>query len=243
MAASKKDRAARLIVLAEHAITDEASGAVMDDPRWVQLAYSGISARVDGEIRKHPVTEGPWAELTAERVRGFAYEQPGLAVLFACHPDGFVRQAAVEIACEWLHSPGAAQIVALRTTDPVPAIREIARTAVGELLGGFGPPSGGEVLPTNVTAAARQITGTARCLDTCPQIVDLALDLVPAQYTNGYPSRSDREVHRREQTLRHLQDRPVPEDPLQAAATARMTEWYRRSLDVDVIAEQDESCG
>ena len=215
----------------------------MDDPRWVQLAYSGISARVDGEIRKRLVTDGPWAELTAERVRGFAFEQPGLAVLFACHPSGFVRQAAVDIACGWLHSPGAAQIVALRTTDPVPAIREIARAAVGGLLSSISCPSGGAVLPTNVTAAARQITSTARCLETCPEIVDRALDLVPAQYTNGFPSRSDREVHRREQTLRHLQDRPVPEDPVQAAATARMTEWYRQSLDVDPIAERNETAG
>lgn len=239
MATSKKDRSARLIVLAERAILAGGSGAVMDDPRFAQLAFSGISARVDGEIRKRVVTEGPWAELTAERVRGVALERPGLAVLFACHPDGFVRQAALERACQWLQSPGAAQIIALRTIDPVPAIREMARAAIGTLLSDPDGAWDAGVPPSNVVAAARQIVGTAKCLDTCPEIVTAALDLVPARYTNGFPSRSDREVHRREQTLRHLQERPVPDDPAQVEATRRMIEWYRQSLEAEPLAEGD----
>ncbi len=181
----------------------------MDDPRFVQMAYSGISARVDGEIRKRTVTDGPWAELTAERARSLALEQPGLAVLFACHPDGFVRQAAVELACQWLRSPGAAQIVALRTTDPVPAIREIAIAAVGELLSGPGGRSGLEVLPTNVTGGRsadhqhRQVPG------------DLSGDRQPG------PGSRSRAVHERVSQPERSRSAPQNADPASPGRTCR----------------------
>ncbi len=245
MATSKKDRAARLITLAEHVITDGGAGPVMNDPRIGQMAFSGISARVDAQIRKREVTEGPWADLMPDAARSLADASAGVAVLFACHPDGHVRQVAVEAANRWLASPGAAQIVALRTIDPVPPIHELAQASIGALLGEQALAREGSadagVLPTNAAAAARQITTMTKCLDRCPDIAITALNLVPAHYTNGYPGKSDREVHRREQTLRHLLTLDLtlggPDDPVRAEAIERMIDWYRAPLAADRAGE------
>ena len=232
MAASKKNRAHRLITLGERAILDGATGPVMNDPRWARLATGGVSARVDAEIRKRSEVTGPWADITPEAFRSLPADHPGWLVLFCCHPNGFVRQVAVELACRWTHSPGAAQIVALRSVDPAPPIRQAAQRATAELFDQVEPErqGGGSPPPTNVVVAGRQVVGTTKCLDFCPQLVELALQFVSPTTSNGFPSRSDKEVHRRTQVLRELEARSRAEDSSRDETTIRLIDWYRESL-------------
>lgn len=251
MGAGAKNEAIRLTAAAA-ALIDSLDGgpALTDDDasRLARLFDHGMSRRVDQRIRKLSSAGAGWVGIDVDRLSALVAHEPAMVVLAGAHPNGRVRQRAVELAAA-LISPtegdpparppvGVARMLALRSLDPVPQIRAIAVDALERLFAAE-LASGREGRMLNGTErAAREIVAQVRSVTACPQLVSAALDLFE-QRTGRYVINGVRDHHRR--TLHEIDRRsqllveleamaPQLTDETTRSVAARLVDFYQRSL-------------
>jgi hypothetical protein len=93
--------------------------------------------RLDVHVRRSPYATGGsiphWWTVTFEVVPAVAAATPGAGLLLTMHPDGHVRQAAVELLAA-TGGVDALPALLVRTTDWVPEVRAVAIAAVDRLV-------------------------------------------------------------------------------------------------------------
>ncbi len=251
MGAGAKNEAIRLTEAANALIAalDEGRPVSDDDHvRMVRLLEHGLSRRVDHRIRQLHLDTPAWSGLRPERVAAIAALEPGLAVLMGSHPDGFVRQAAVEGARSWLASAdgspparppvGLTRMLAQRALDAIPPVGQAARQAVAELFATESEPDHRGRMRNGVERAAREIVAQTRSVVVCPDLVIAALDLFDTHVgrysitgTPDHHRHTLREVDRREQVLAELGALlPQLTGEASRSAAVRLIDFYQRSL-------------
>ncbi len=256
MGAGAKSEAVRLALVADQTIESIVVGRQVDDEvkrKVARLLDHGISRRVDHRIRQVRPEPNAWTDVTADRVAGVVAVEPGMVVLLGSHRSGHVRQAAVELATSWIIDPataeadpperrkpaaGVARMLAQRSFDPAPPVSDAARSLVATLFS-LEQNSGYQGrMPTGVERAAREVVGQSRSVSACPELVMAALDLFETRvgrYSAGgardHHRHTLQEVDRRAQVLAELEKLiPELEDPESIAASARLVDFYQRSL-------------
>ncbi|GAA1287254.1 HEAT repeat domain-containing protein [Saccharothrix xinjiangensis] len=100
--------------------------------RALAAADSRMWFALDVAARRSPWNTPRWADTAARRLAA-GHAGPLETLLAACHPDGFVREAAVA-ALDERDEAGALPVLALRAADWVPEVRDRARRACGRQL-------------------------------------------------------------------------------------------------------------
>lgn len=251
MGAGAKGEAIRLVSSANALIEASVSGAIVEDghaERIVRAHDHGISRRVDHRIRQTTIDAAAWFGLDSDRVEGLVAGDPGIVVILGSHPNGRVREAAVRAARPWIlpENPdsarkppaGITRMLAHRSLDVAPPVRETAIELVAALFERELNPEFSGRMPTGVERAAREIVGQTKSVFLCPQLVEDALDLFECRIgrysvagVRDHHQHTLQEVDRREQVLGELQ-RTVPDltDDASIATAARLVQFYERSL-------------
>ena len=202
------------------------------------LAAHGTNRAVDKQIRQRVDVDERWKALTPEQAIELANTHLGMVVLLGCHRNGYVREAVVQLATAYTHCPGVVSMLAQRTVDQVPPIREAAQAAIAELLSSDAIGEDGGEMPAIITRATQGVISAAESVEFCPALVLRSLELF-ATRTGKYRKdrgrdhhvRTLRDLDRRSQMLSHLRNSAESyEDPLSQQASAALIEFYEHSL-------------
>ncbi len=213
-----------------------------------RLLEHGLSRRVDHRIRQLSSPPAAWSALTHDRVPSIAETVPGMIVLLGSHPNGRVRQAAVERASGLLFTPeggvgrkapvGLTRMLARRALDATPQVQTAAESTVAALFANEATFAHGTRMPNGIERATREIVAQTKSLSVCPQLVDAALDLFDSR--TGRYSLDDvrdhhqhtlQEVDRRKQVLAELESMlPGIDDEAVHATGVRLADFYRQSM-------------
>lgn len=261
MGAGAKNEAIRLTAAATVMIESVLTGsvrttsvvdgeAVSDDgaARIARLFDHGISRRVDHRIRQLRSDSTAWTELDVDRVSELVASERGMLVLSGSHPNGRVRQRAIELAASLLAPAdgvdtirppvGVTRMLAQRALDPVPQVSGSAIEVLAVIFATELASERGGRMPNGIERGAREIVAQTRSVIECPELVDAALDLFDNRagryVTTGvrdHHRHTLQEVDRRTQLLEGLQVM-LPElgDDASRATAARLLDFYARSL-------------
>lgn len=250
MGAGAKGEAIRLVSSANELIVSTDGEAVDEGhrERVVRAHDHGISRRVDHRIRQTNIEAPSWFDLDSDRVEGLVSADPGMLVILGSHPNGRIRETAVRAAAPWImptdpgttRKPpaGITRMLAHRSLDVAPQVREAAVELVAALFERELNPEFSGRMPTGVERAAREIVGQTKAVILCPQLVDAALELFACRIgrysvvgVRDHHQHTLQEVDRREQVLGELRKvaAELTEDASIASA-ARLVDFYERSL-------------
>lgn len=239
MTSGAQKKARQLAELAGDVITRHTSGmdpAVPDAVRFV--APHGLTRSVDREVRRFRADGTPWGNLDPGVACDLAPLDPGLVVLLGAHRNGYVREAMMALAAELTHIPGVVSMLAYRTVDRVPPVRDSAQTAIRSLFEAELENEAGDVMPTVVNRAAKGVVASPDSVVYCPDLVLLALQLFETRSARwrrdrgrDHHERTLREIDRRSQVLDHLRElAPTLDNDASREAAAQLIEFYRHSL-------------
>lgn len=251
MGAGAKSEAIRLTSAANDLIERFEAGEPLTDvltDRMARLHDHGISRRVDHRIRQLSTQPAAWSAISAEQVGPVASLAPGMLVLLGSHPNGHVRQVAVEIATARLlpadssvgrKAPvGLTRMLARRALDPTPQVREASQSALALLFANELTFADGTRMPNGIERATREIVAQTRSVTVCSHLVDAALDLFDSRVgrysvdgVRDHHQHTLQEVDRRAQVLGELEVMlPRLDDEAALATGTRLADFYRRSL-------------
>lgn len=202
------------------------------------LAAHGTNRSVDKQIRQRTNVDDRWKDLTPEKGVELANTHLGMVVLLGCHRNGYVRQAVVELAKAHIDCPGVVSMLAQRTVDPVPPIREAAQAAIADLLSSDAIGEEGGEMPAIITRATQGVISSAESVEFCPALVLRSLELFATRTGKfrkdrgrDHHVRTLRDLDRRSQMLAHLRRSADDlEEPLAQQASAALIEFYEHSL-------------
>ena len=202
------------------------------------LAAHGTNRSVDKQVRQRVKVADCWKDLSPEQAIELADVHLGMLVLLGSHRNGYVREAIVQIAATKIDCPGVVTMLAQRTVDQVPPIRDVSQGAIAELFASEADGEVGSEMPAIITRAAQGVVSAAESVEYCPALVLSALELF-ATRTGKYRRdrgrdhhiRTLRELDRRSQLLDHLRrDAATHETPEAQQASAALIEFYEHSL-------------
>ncbi|MEZ5379583.1 MAG: hypothetical protein R2733_23990 [Acidimicrobiales bacterium] len=250
MGAGAKSEAIRLVESANQLIVAASSGGDVADAHTERIRRAldhGLSRRVDHRVRETHIEAPGWYDLTADEVDGLVANEAGMLVVLGSHPNGRIREAAVHLAQPIVEPTdpnarkppaGVTRMLAQRSLDPTPPVREAAISLVAALFRNELRPEFSGRMPTGVERAAREIVAQSRAVVRCPQLVEAALDLFACRIgrysvdgVRDHHQHTLTEVDRREQVLAELRRLVTTlDDEAQIAAGNRLIEFYERSL-------------
>jgi hypothetical protein len=234
-----QNKARQLAELADSVIAQHRDGEDPDVPDAIRfVAPHGLTRSVDREVRRFRAEETAWGDLDPDVAGELARLDPGLVVLFGAHRNGYVREAMMDIASSLTHVPGVVSMLAYRTVDRVPPVRESAQETIRSLFEAELQNDAGGVMPTVVNRAAKGVVASPDSVIECPDLVILALKLFETRTARwrrdrgrDHHERTLREVDRRSQVLDHLRRLTPPLDnDASREATSQLIEFYEHSL-------------
>lgn len=149
-------------------------------PALDEIAVSGVSKRLDRELRKERDGREDWRELDEDTMAPILNGHVGASVGLLCHPNGRVRMAVVERCAEPTVPTGTLRTMVHRCTDGVPDISEAARAIVGAALATELTRGDDGALTTPVARAVAELRISAELVSQCPSLVIDALELTTA---------------------------------------------------------------
>lgn len=246
---NRRGQAQDLIAQADQLMAADDQGRPSPSGQLDRLPSHGLPLRLDREIRRVKTTSQRWAELTADQASaasaGSDADRIGLTLVLACHANGFVREAMVDLVTDsersiggdLLHYPGVTRMLAHRALDPVPSIRHTPRRVLTTLFEAELRRQPRGWMFTSIEVAAREVAGRAASIDRCPELLDLALDLfdssIPVFHSRHGPTHhlpGAAERHRHRQIISHLQRGPGGENTGRAQRVQRLITWHRQAL-------------
>ena len=202
------------------------------------LAAHGTNRSVDKQIRQRVNVDQRWQDLAPDQAVELANMHLGMVVLLGCHRNGYVREAVVQLATNHIDCPGIVSMLAQRTVDQVPPIRDVSQAAIAELFASDAVGEEGGEMPAIVTRACQGIVSAAESVEFCPALVLRSLELFATRTGKfrkdrgrDHHVRTLRDLDRRSQMLSHLRrSADSHEDPLAQQASAALIEFYEHSL-------------
>jgi hypothetical protein len=234
-----QNKARQLAELAGEVISRHRRGEDPDVPDALRfLAPHGLTRSADREVRRFRAEGTPWGDLDPVVARELALRDPGLVVLFGAHRNGYVREAMMDVATDLTHVPGVVSMLAYRTVDRVPPVRETARKSIRLLFETELDNESDGVMPTVINRAAKGVVVSPDSVIHCPELVVMALKLFETRTPRwrrdrgrDHHERTLKEVDRRSQVLEHLRHlEPTLDAEASQEACSGLIGFYHRSL-------------